>query len=177
MACTPSQCFSNCYNDTCPTYVTACPTNTYSFGAVVAVGDTIEATHVNDLQDAIDDERFVRRGLPRDFTGQNVVAGVDNALKTDFDALRDSINEIIDLYKLDYNPPAVSPAIKIETTYPTTRVITANDIIELRAAINLLREDCSCDSECGANLVCPCDGDCGCNYSDIRLKREVVYFV
>lgn len=39
---------------------------------------------------------------------------------------------------------------------------------------DIVRTNCICHSDLGV-LICTCDGNCGCNYSDMRLKKEVVY--
>ena len=40
---------------------------------------------------------------------------------------------------------------------------------------NVARRNCICNSDCACNNVCACHNDCGCNYSDRRLKKEIVY--
>jgi len=57
---------------------------------------------------------------------------------------------------------------------------TANPVDEafwdtIRDKYNVIRQDCICNSDCSCNNVCVCHNDCGCNYSDRRLKVEIVY--
>jgi len=45
----------------------------------------------------------------------------------------------------------------------------------LIAYYNAARQNCICNSDCSCNAVCACYGDCGCNYSDERLKTNIVF--
>lgn len=134
--CTPTYCTGNCYSDTCTIYSPACGSNSYPFGISKNAGDLILAVDVNDLQDAIDDERFNRRDLIKDFVGDNVVAGVDRVFSNELRRLRNSINEIITDYTTAYNPSQAPPTSGITTDYPPSKSILASDINELRAKIN-----------------------------------------
>jgi len=45
----------------------------------------------------------------------------------------------------------------------------------LLSKYNTIRQDCICNTDCACNLVCSCHNNCGCNYSDERLKEDIVY--
>jgi len=70
--------------------------------------------------------------------------------------------------------PDVSPPLPDNSFFEGTFVTAAN-YQTLLNSYNTLRADCICNSDCSCNAVCACHGDCGCNYSDERLKKEIVY--
>lgn len=70
--------------------------------------------------------------------------------------------------------PDVSPALPNNTFSPGVNITVANYNTILNS-YNQLRVDCICNSDCNCNAVCACHNDCGCNYSDMRLKKEIVY--
>lgn len=43
------------------------------------------------------------------------------------------------------------------------------------AKYNVIRQDCICNTDCACNAVCSCHNNCDCNYSDERLKKDIVY--
>lgn len=45
----------------------------------------------------------------------------------------------------------------------------------IRDRYNVIRQNCICNSDCACNNVCACHNDCACNYSDERLKRDIVF--
>lgn len=164
MACTPAYCSYNCYSDTCAVNAPACPTNATNFGADPVKGDVSFASHVNDLRISIDDERTTRRGLADDFPSS---VDSDNEIEEQHMVdMKDSINEMV-------AQTGDSTTVVITDTF--SNLVSASEVTNLRDKINELREDCVCDSECGANSVCVCHGDCGNNYSDKRLKKEIKY--
>ena len=38
-----------------------------------------------------------------------------------------------------------------------------------------MRTNCICNADCSCNAICACYGNCGCNYSDERLKEDIVW--
>jgi hypothetical protein len=70
--------------------------------------------------------------------------------------------------------PDVSPPL-INYNFVEGNKITMNDYQSILNNYMNLREDCICNSDCNCNAVCACHNDCGCNYSDMRLKMEIVY--
>lgn len=70
--------------------------------------------------------------------------------------------------------PDVSPAL---TPYDFNEgsPIRMSDYQNILNNYNNLRADCICNSDCNCNAVCACHNNCGCNYSDMRLKMEIVY--
>jgi len=165
MACTPAHCTSNCYSDTCATNAPACLTNETNFGTTLIKGITVLASHVNDLRLSIDDERTSRRGFADDFPTS--VDNDDIVEQQHAVDMKDSINEMIAA------DPIGDPRTPVTNTY--SNLVSSGEVEILRDAINELRADCVCDSECGANSICTCHGDCGNNYSDRQLKKEIKY--
>jgi len=171
MACTPSFCSGNCYSYGCAgPYAVACPSNATNFGSTLITGDTILAEHINALRISVDNERTSRRGLSADFP--TYVDSDDLVEAQHADDLKDSINEMV-------AQTGDSVTGDITTTYVVGDSILASHVNELRTKINELRQDCVCNTDCGANLVCVCHGNCGNNYgiliSDKRLKKDIIY--
>jgi hypothetical protein len=45
---------------------------------------------------------------------------------------------------------------------------------DLKNRYDTLRQDCICNADCACNAVCSCHNDCACNYSDERLKENII---
>jgi hypothetical protein len=52
--------------------------------------------------------------------------------------------------------------------------ITAAQWQAIISSYNTITQDCICNSDCACNAVCACYNDCGCNYSDERLKTNII---
>lgn len=53
--------------------------------------------------------------------------------------------------------------------------ISPSSYSTILSSYNTLKADCICNTDCACNAVCACHNDCGCNYSDLRLKMEIIY--
>ncbi len=40
---------------------------------------------------------------------------------------------------------------------------------------DIVRKNCICNTDCSCNSICACYGNCGCNYSDERLKENIIF--
>jgi hypothetical protein len=61
------------------------------------------------------------------------------------------------------------------TNVMSAQTIAATDWWDLKNKYDSLRQNCICNADCSCNAVCACHNDCGCNYSDYRLKKDIVY--
>jgi hypothetical protein len=149
-------CYGHCYSFSCPTFDAPCSGNATSFtdDPVIAGVTNIRVPHMNELRTAVNDEQTRRSVTPTSF---GTVTTSDNIRATHFTALKTAINNMVDL-------PKDNTTVKITNTYSVGANIRAIHINNLRDKLQELEVDCSCNSECGANLVCSCYGFCGAHY-------------
>jgi hypothetical protein len=55
-----------------------------------------------------------------------------------------------------------------------SQLITAAQWQAIISSYNTITQDCICNSDCACNAVCACYNDCACNYSDERLKTNII---
>jgi hypothetical protein len=170
MPCTcNSICDADCsVNQLCTGHEPSC-SNSYSFTSV-SVGDIILASHLAELETAINTERSdgTRRYNapdPADCTNHTIVActnnvfgnwgftgsrGVGNIIFGIFyDNVKQAINQV-------YNDSGYGALVS--NIYVADAIIYASYITDLQTKINQTRNVCICDSHCN------CDpSDCGCN--------------
>jgi hypothetical protein len=172
----PCTCNAICDNDCavnqlCTGNESAC-SNSYSFTSI-SIGTIIRASHINELQDAINAERTdtSRRYNASDpahcnthtivactnnffgnwnFLGDRVVG--ETILGSNFDNVKQAINQV-------YTNSGYGALVT--NTYVAGNVIYASQIIDLQDKINTTRNVCICDSHCNCNPGdCGCDGEC-----------------
>lgn len=165
MACTGAHCDNHGTGlTTCVGHQPACPANRplAPSGAFGVEGETVTAADINDLRIKIRDElsRYNTRYGPFTF-----YQGVAYAPGTAFDNVQ--INELENMTHqvLGGVPPV----------YDDATVIDNQHWLDLAARYNAIRVNCVCNTDCSCNNVCVCHNDCGCNYSDMRLKKDIVY--
>ena len=177
----PCGCNSICDNDCaanqlCTGHVSAC-VNSYAFTGII-IGDIVRASHILELQTAIDSERtdatrrynasnpaYCSTHTPgdlactnNDFSAYSWTAGVgvyNRLLRDHFNDVKEANNEVVT--DSGYGGSVVSDFIA-QSVDSVNSVILASAITELQTKINQTRNACICDSHCN------CDpSDCGCN--------------
>jgi hypothetical protein len=119
----------------------------------MAAGDTVESAHVDEFQDAIDEDNTSRRGLPannwtydpptRD-VGTEILAAVYNEISA----------YIVANWGAYISDPIVTAG----------NYILTEDMTFIKNGINAGRNDCVCNAFCSCNINCGCNKNCGCNY-------------
>jgi hypothetical protein len=201
MACSGSHCASHGTGTrTCSGHRAACSTNApLSVSTNYAVeGSTITANDINAIKNAIRSEfakyaahvSFANAGLlstaytkfnetetnHTNKTSTRAGTLIDNTHINDYETITQRTNNIRERVGVNY--AAFSKPADV-TTSPNS--YNDGDFIEdfhwtrLLSKYNTLRQDCICNSDCACNLVCACHNDCGCNYSDQRLKENIVF--
>jgi len=170
-------CTNDCgSNQICTGNAPVC-SNEYTFTSIVAL-DYIRASHLEELQIAIDDERVngIRRfnsGEPdycdthtpgdiacsnNDFSGYLWTSGVVSGgtiLRNHFNDIKEANNEVVNDSGFG---SLVTTSFLAQSGSPSGSIIYATDITDLQTKINATRIACICDSHCN------CDpSDCGCN--------------
>ena len=160
-------------------------------------GATIQSSDITALRNAIVTE-VNRWRQHRWYSGVSTAIGSstavgDSAQASDYNLLNDKLQEIdtasrsgSGLTHSDNHPHSsghrtgtfrtddINPKL-LDINTAMGDEITIVDYVSLVNQYNLMRQDCICNSDCGCNAVCSCHNDCGCNYSDRRLKEEIVY--
>ena len=178
----PCTCNAICDNDCasnqlCTGHVAAC-VNSYTFSWTPVAGTTvILASHVTDLETAINQERnntgrrftasdpaYCATHTPgdvacssNDFSASSFNSPIigDDIDVDDFNDIKVSNNEVVS--DSGYGTLVTANFIA-QSVSAVNSVILASAILELQTAINATRNACICDSHCN------CDpSDCGCN--------------
>lgn len=143
-------------NSDCNGHVDPCLSNQYPF---TSVDDTflIRASHIQELQDAIDTERadgtrrFTSTACPGNcgdaWTWTYEPATGDWIVIEHPEEIRDANND------LDFSETITLPMVFYD-------IVDAVDITYLQNQINQTRENCICDSHCSCHFNC-CDINCG----------------
>ena len=84
-----------------------------------------------------------------------------------------NVNEPVGTTAAVFTNPA--DATTAANSYSAGALIDDGHWTTLRDKYNIMRQDCICNSDCTCNAVCNCHRDCGCNYSDERLKQNIIY--
>jgi hypothetical protein len=155
-------------NQLCTGNVPAC-VNSFTFTSI-STGDIVRASHVLELQTAIDSERgdggrrfnasdpahcTAHTGVAcstNEFGGYSWTAGVGVGNIIDaqhFDDVKDANNEVV--FQSTYGTA-------VTNNFVSGAIIYASYITDLQTKINQTRNACICDTHCNCN-----PGDCGCN--------------
>lgn len=165
MACSPHYCnYHSTGTTTCSGHRPACGTNRVINWGDAVQGGPIYASQVNELRVAIRDEVtrwkshvwYAGVGVvePNAITSANLVSA------STFNNLDNMLHQIYGGAELDTSAGAVVDDWNWDS---------------LIAQYNVARQNCICNSDCSCNAICACYGDCGCNYSDERLKKNIVF--
>jgi len=153
MACA---CDGYCNNNECSTYIATCPSNIASF-TTIGSGTVINATHLNQIRTATDDE-YLRRGLSvpswpsYPATGgltMSIAASRYNTAKSNVNALNSVITSV----------------------FSVSNIIYASQTQEFQNDINVINKYCICNTHCSCVPNCTCDVNCDCDYHPNSLRR------
>jgi hypothetical protein len=162
MACVNGFCATQGCDNCTAKYTAPCGINAsgWTDTPVVAGVTDIKAVHLNQMRNALDDERS-RRGQGSCGIGwSNPTVGV-----TDIQALFPTNLKTCN-NGLTYYPGDGDVLTLVSDSYAIGGLVLAADVNNMRSVINANEVRCTCDTDCGANdCFCACFGDCGaCNY-------------
>jgi len=184
MACSGSHCSNHgTGTTTCAGHRASCATNRPVSFSQGFQGGVITADDVNKLRVAIRDE-LARYRLHRSFTSIQLRQGtaynsstlLDNTHINELELMVQQTNNVIEPVGTSFgnlaDPPDAGNAANAYADAQTSLFGHWNTLVSKYEA---MRQDCICNADCACNLVCACHNDCGCNYSDERLKEDIVY--
>jgi hypothetical protein len=151
-------CSGWCNNQECSTHIATC-SNSYAYSSTIP-GVTIRQYHMTSFQSAVNGA-YSRRGMGNpSWSGWPVIVGDDitaaryTVVKTNINALHAAlVTEVFTIGNLIYG------------SYNTA----------LQNDADTVRNECVCDYACSCNINCGCNVDCTCDYSDRRVKNNIIY--
>jgi hypothetical protein len=181
MGCTCNAiCDNDCAsNQICTGHVPVC-SNDFTFSSV-AIGDLVRASHLLELQSAIDTERndsgrrfnaaepaYCYIHTPGDLACTNndfssypwtSGVGIDSIVKAQHsDDIKQANNEVVN--DSGYGV-LVTKSFLAQSVDSVNSVILASNVTDLQAKINATRNVCICDSHCNCDPTdCGCNGEC-----------------
>lgn len=176
MGCT-GECPTDCNNAVCVGHVATCPGNGFNAGwsEALTVGVTlVKASHLSELETAINDERTNVNRTSRCAGTLNACASNCPGAYTFSDSR--GVGDIIDAlhftnvakainstpYNVDGN--VEGPSVAAADPYVNAgNIITAAQVLSLRTLINTVESNCICDSYteivCTCHVLCDTDGE------------------
>jgi hypothetical protein len=166
MACTPTHCTNNSTGTTtCISHRATCSSN-----RTLSWTDAVQGGLVDDAQ-----VEELRSKLVQEIDTYNAHA---NYNYTKYSPLTTKISAGGVIDDAQFNAIRNTES-QITSSVPAT--VSAGSVVDdagwdtLISAYNVIRQNCICNSDCSCNAVCTCHGDCGCNYSDMRLKTDIIF--
>ena len=151
-------CNGYCNNQDCSGHIATC-TNSYAFGSTTT-GTQIDDGHMDQLQAAVNGA-YTRRGMSTPtWTGFPVSAG-DIITAARYTVVKTNIN-------------ALQGGLVTEV-FTAGNIIYGSESTALQTDTNTVRNACICDYNCTCNINCSCNVNCVCDYSDERVKTNIVY--
>ena len=150
------------FNSECDGHQPVCPGNQSSWvETIVQHVTTIKASHVAELETAINNERThpTRRGLSSVCPGNCSDTYVFSGARSISDIVR---AEHMDNIHLANNTTSFADLSTLSVFIG--KLIEKDDVDELRRAINGTEYNCICDLQCSCDFDCGCNGECPTDY-------------
>ena len=152
-------CNGYCNNQECSNHIFTCG-NSYAYTEAITAGVTvIDNLHMTELQAAVNGA-YTRRGMGTPSWTGWPVSGGDTITAARFTVVKTNIN-------------ALSAGL-VTSVFTAGNIIYASQSNELRTDGDVVRNVCICNYNCTCNINCSCNVNCVCDYSDERVKTNIV---
>jgi len=160
--CTSAHCINHgTGTTTCVNHRSTCSTNRVLTFSDFVQGGTITASQVEELRTKIRDE-LARYNLHANY---NYTLYQSTAVASGQTVTNEVYNNLNDMIRQAYGS---------DINKNDGDLIDDANWDSLISYYNVVRQNCICNTDCSCNNVCACHNDCDCNYSDERLKENII---